>query len=225
MQLAEVVPWGRLFAEYQRMFALSELDLKKRVLGCADGPASFNAELTAQGGKVVSVDPLYGFSRDQIASRIAATRETVLQQVRRNREDFVWRQIESIEQLADLRRTAMELFLEDFEPGLHAGRYLAAELPHLPLAGNSFDLALCSHFLFLYSEQLSLEFHSEALRELCRVAPDVRVFPLVRLDGQISEYVAPVVKEFLAEGYAAEILQVDYEFQKGGNQLLRIRCG
>jgi hypothetical protein len=41
--LDSVVPWGRSFDEYVAMFALSEEDLGRRVLGCADGPASFNA--------------------------------------------------------------------------------------------------------------------------------------------------------------------------------------
>jgi hypothetical protein len=44
--LERVVPWGRSFDEYRRMFVLSSDDLRLRILGCADGPASFNAEAT-----------------------------------------------------------------------------------------------------------------------------------------------------------------------------------
>jgi len=55
-----VVPWGRSYEEYLRMFDLRPDDLKRCILGCADGPASFNSELTRRGGGVVSVDPLYG---------------------------------------------------------------------------------------------------------------------------------------------------------------------
>ena len=36
----EVVPWGRRLDEYRAMFDLSECDLKRRILGCGDGPAS-----------------------------------------------------------------------------------------------------------------------------------------------------------------------------------------
>lgn len=53
--LDQVVPWGRSYEEYLAMFALTEADLHKRILGCGDGPASFNAELTKRGGKVISV--------------------------------------------------------------------------------------------------------------------------------------------------------------------------
>ena len=60
--LEKVVPWGRSFGEYVAMFALSDADLHLRVLGCADGPASFNAEMHMRGRRVVcneSVGALY----------------------------------------------------------------------------------------------------------------------------------------------------------------------
>ncbi len=58
MKLTEVIPWGRSFDEYRLMFALSERDLVGRILGCGDGPASFNAEATAEGHSVISCDPI-----------------------------------------------------------------------------------------------------------------------------------------------------------------------
>ncbi len=53
MKLEEVVPWGRTLAEYQSMFSLSETDLTAKILGCGDGPASFNAEMMKLGYSVV----------------------------------------------------------------------------------------------------------------------------------------------------------------------------
>ena len=75
-QLDTIVPWGRNFDEYRRMFGLTPADLRLRLLGCGDGPASFNAELTASGGQIVSCDPLYRFSALQILDRIDETYET-----------------------------------------------------------------------------------------------------------------------------------------------------
>jgi hypothetical protein len=46
MELSKVVPWGGSLNEYRQVFSLSAEDLHKKILGCADGPASFNAELT-----------------------------------------------------------------------------------------------------------------------------------------------------------------------------------
>jgi len=41
--LDRVVPWGRSYDEYWRMFALSDDDARGRLLGCADGPANVAA--------------------------------------------------------------------------------------------------------------------------------------------------------------------------------------
>src|SRR5678815_1034496 len=70
--LDQVVPWGRSFDEYCRMFPLTDGDLDRRILGCGDGPASFNAEATRCGHRGVSCDPIYRFDRSQIEERIAA---------------------------------------------------------------------------------------------------------------------------------------------------------
>src|SRR5712691_13571891 len=190
--LNEVVPWGRSFDEYRRMFALSEADLRGSILGCADGPASFNAEATRRGTQVVSCDPLYGCETDQIRDRIAATCDQVLQQTRRNLREFVWDTIRSVEELGRVRMEAMQTFLDDFERGKRQGRYVEAELPALPFADQAFDLAVCSHFLFLYTVQTTEAFHRAAIFELCRVAREVRIFPLLALGGQPSMYVPSI---------------------------------
>ncbi|MDD5597648.1 MAG: hypothetical protein PHV82_06870 [Victivallaceae bacterium] len=218
--LEKVVPWGRSFAEYVAMFALTESDLRKSILGCGDGPAAFNAELTKRGGRVVSVDPVYRFSADEIRSRIAATYDKVIEQTVINRNEFVWKNIKSVEELARVRMAAMESFLEDFPKGV--SRYIAAELPSLPFKDREFELALCSHFLFLYSEQFSAEFHVRAVEELCRVADEVRIFPLLELGARKSRHFDRVVAELRQAGYRCVIEEVNYEFQKGGKQMLKV---
>ena len=57
-QVEDIVPWGRSFQEYVRMFALDDADLGRRMLRCADGPASFNRGVNQIGGSVISVDPM-----------------------------------------------------------------------------------------------------------------------------------------------------------------------
>ena len=47
--LDSVVPWGRNLNEYRLMFQLTDDDMKKRIAGFGDGPASFNFEATKQG--------------------------------------------------------------------------------------------------------------------------------------------------------------------------------
>jgi hypothetical protein len=224
--LRDVVPWGRSLDEYRRMFALSDDDLSKRILGAADGPASFNAELTERGGRVVSFDPLYGFTTAEINRRFEEVYEIVIDQTRRNADEFVWCEaIPDIETLGQMRRAAVRRFLADYDAGTALGRYVAAALPTLPFASNAFDLALCSHFLFLYSEHLSEGFHVESIRELCRVCREVRVFPLVELGGKPSRHISPVASRLRDEGCAVSIERVNYEFQRGANQVMRIACG
>ncbi|MBI1919579.1 MAG: SAM-dependent methyltransferase [Geobacter sp.] len=221
--LEKVVPWGRTFDEYVAMFALDSEDLAKRILGCGDGPASYNATLTSRGGSVVSIDPLYQFTAEEIAGRIDETCEIVMEQARQNADEFVWSHIRSIEELGHVRMGAMRDFLADYPLGKNAGRYIPGELPKLPFPDGAFDLALCSHFLFLYSAHYDCVFHLQSLRELCRVAREVRVFPVMELGSVRSRHVDSVVSELDAEGYQVSIERVSYEFQKGGNEMLRVR--
>jgi SAM-dependent methyltransferase len=218
-----VVPWGRSYEEYLRMFDLRPDDLKGRILGCADGPASFNSELTRRGGRVVSVDPLYEFSAGEIAQRIEETRDEVIGQTRREQDRFVWDTIGSVEELARIRMAAMKDFLDDYEPGKSGGRYLAAGLPDLPFEDREFDLALSAHLLFFYADQLPRDFHRAGLLELCRVAREVRIFPLVDVNGVLSYHLEPILNELASGELEAQIRTVPYEFQRGGNQMLRIR--
>ena len=220
--LKNVVPWGRSLDDYRQMFDLSDADLEKRILGCSDGPASFNAELTAQGGSVISLDPLYALEREAIAQRIEATFETVIAQTEQNVDAFIWQTIGSVDELKALRRRAMAAFLEDYSQGKVEGRYLEGSLPTLPFADKQFDLALCSHFLFLYSEQFDKAFHQQAVLELCRVASEVRIFPLLNLAGEPSPHVEPVMSSLRERGLEVCIQTVPYEFQRGAYQMLRI---
>lgn len=221
-RLDHVVPWGRSFDEYRRMFGLSDDDLQRRILGCADGPASFNAEATRLGAAVVSSDPLYAWAATDIQDRISATSDVVLEQTRVNADEFVWDDIGSVEDLGQLRLGAMREFLADYATGKASGRYVEAALPDLPFPDDYFDLALCSHFLFLYSEQLGRDFHDSALIELCRVAREVRVFPLLSLGGRPCPYVEATVDLLRERGHFVSLEPVPYEFQRGGNQMMRI---
>lgn len=217
-----VVPWGRSFDEYRRMFAISDRDLRSRILGCADGPASFNAEATQRGFEVISCDPLYRFNQARIRARVEATALEVLEQTAANRNEFVWNEFASVEELGRVRMQAMETFLADYQLGLEQGRYIDAELPSLPFSDAQFDLALCSHFLFLYSKEFDAEFHLAAIRELRRVAKEVRIFPVLAMGSVPSPHLDRVSATLKHEGLDVGIESVPYEFQRGGNKMMRL---
>jgi len=221
--LDQVVPWGRSFDEYRLMFALTDAELGLRIIGCGDGPASFNAEATRRGTRVVSCDPIYRYDVGQIRSRIESAYSQILEQTRQNLDDFVWTSIRSVDELGAVRMAAMNDFLADYAAGKAQGRYIDAELPNLPFRDLSFDLALCSHFLFLYTTQLGEAFHESAIREMCRVASEVRIFPLLALGTTLSPLVDRMVVSFGRHGFRVAIETVPYEFRRGGNEMMRIR--
>lgn len=223
MQLDQVVPFGRSLDEYRLMFSLSQEDMAKTIVGVADGPASFNAEMHALGRRVVSVDPLYAFSGRDIARQFYAVADDIIRQVKTTPEDWVWSYHRSADHLRDNRVRALTQFIADYERGRADGRYVTGELPQLALTHDRFDLALCSHFLFLYSDHFSYAFHREAIAEMLRVATEVRIFPLMTLKLTPSSYVEPLVQDFTAQGYVAQIHAVSYELQRGGNTMLSIK--
>ncbi|KEI71266.1 class I SAM-dependent methyltransferase [Endozoicomonas elysicola] len=225
MELESIVPWGRTLQEYESMFCLDERDIKKRILGCGDGPASFNAELSNLGGDAVSVDPIYQFSRDQIAGRIEYVRPKIMQQVRKNSGDYLWNSISSPEELELMRMTAMRKFLSDYDEGKISNRYIDASLPELPFQDKEFDLALCSHFLFLYSEHFSEPMHLKSIIELLRVAKEIRIYPLISLDNSPSIHLPQVLSSLKELDVKVELRAVGYEFQKGADHMLVATAG
>lgn len=222
MRLDQVVPWGRSYDEYVAMFALDHADLRKSILGCGDGPAAFNAELTSRGGKVVSVDPAYRLSADQFRCRIDAVYADVLAQVAAHRQQFIWTRIRNVAALGRQRMQAMQEFLQDYEQGKNAGRYIHAALPVLPFADQQFDLALCGHFLFLYSDYIDWQAHVDAVLELCRVAREVRIYPLLTLDNRLSPHLEAVREALQKQSLQARLLPVAYRFQRGADRMLVI---
>ena len=223
LKLEKIIPWGRCLDEYIAMFHLTSTDRQLAILDCAGGPASFNVEMTRQGHKVISCDPIYQFTAAEIAQRIQESYQTIVEGTQANLNCYNWIDIESPSRLGEVRMGAMQQFLEDLPAGIQQHRYITGELPLLPFNNRQFDLALCSHFLFTYADHLSQEFHLASILELCRVAAEVRIFPLLKTSGEPVPILPQIMKEIERQEYSAEIEEVGYEFQKGGNQMLRVR--
>lgn len=223
MQLAEIVPWGRSFDEYRAMFALSDADLDGQMLGCGDGPAAFNAEATLRGAQVVSVDPLYAFDAEAIAERIETARPQIESGLRTAPERYLWTHFRTVDDLVRTRLETMGRFLDDY-PGPGASpRYIDAALPSLPFEDSAFDLVLVSHLLFTYSEHLGDDGHRDGLAELMRVGREVRIFPLVTLDGNPSPHLEPALTQAEAAGWQVQVVPVEYAFQRDADRMLRLR--
>jgi hypothetical protein len=222
MKLERVVPFGRSLDEYIKMFSLTPADLGQRILSVGDGPASFNAEGTALGYNIQSVDPLYVFSAEEIRARFEAVVNDIIAQVERTPEDWVWTYHGSAQGLRKNREAVTQRFCQDFDQGKTAGRYRAGELPKLDFPDGSFGLGLSSHFLFLYSDLFDQAFHLEAICETLRVCQEVRIFPLLTLMLKPSPHLEPIMNQLQEKGFRCEIETVEYELQRGGNQMLKI---
>jgi hypothetical protein len=223
MVLDSVVPFGRSLDEYVKIFSLSQTDLAGKLIGIGDGPASFNAEGTQLGYAITSVDPVYIFSGAEIKTRFDQVVDPIVNQIRATPNDWVWDYHQSPERLKDNRVAVIHRFLEDYAIGKQAGRYVVGELPTLAFAEQEFSLALCSHLLFLYSDHFDYEFHLASIQEMLRVAAEVRIFPLLTLNLQRSPYLDKIMAGLRQQGFHPTVQRVDYELQRGGNEMLVIR--
>lgn len=223
MRLEKVVPFGRCLDEYAKMFNLTESDFCLNILGVGDGPASFNAELSGLGGRVTSIDPIYVFNASEIRSKFYEVLDGIIAQIKATPTDWVWSYHSSPENLRENRIRTTEIFSGDFAKSKESGRYVVGELPSLPFEDEAFDLALCSHFLFLYSAHFNYDFHLRSVKEMLRVAREIRIFPLLTLMLEKSPHLIRLIDELSIEGYHVEIHPAGYELQQGGNEVMVIK--
>jgi len=99
-------------------------------------------------------------------------------------------------------------------------RYVPASVTQVPFHDDTFDLALCSHFLLLYSLQLDYDFQFTSFQEMKRVVREVRVFPLLDLDANRSDPLPPLMNALENLGHTARLETVSYEFIKGADLML-----
>lgn len=194
------------------------------VLDCCAGGSGFVAEAVARGTDAVAADPAYEMTDGDLADLVHRSQHAGTGIVDEHPDRFVWHWYGSKERRDEMRATATESFLADRRR--HAERYVAASLPELPFEDHRFDLALCSHLLFTWSNQLDADWHLAALRELARVARgEIRVFPLVgQGPGEPVPFLDDVRRRLDENGLPSETRQVPYEFQRDADRMLVIDC-
>jgi SAM-dependent methyltransferase len=218
-----IISWGRTLDEYRAFFALDDLSAYESIVDVGAGPASFTAEVNELGTPCTAVDPMYvADDVEQIRAKFEATRKDVLTSFEKSPERFLWGYYGTPERLQTIRRGALERCLVDRAEHASKQRYVPARLPALPFEDGAFDLALCSHMLFLYSHVLDVEFHLRAVEELLRIAREVRIYPLVALEGGPSPYLEAVVNKLRETDVALELVPVKFEHLPGATKMLRI---
>jgi hypothetical protein len=211
---------SRSAAEYRAMFGLTPADLAvPAVLDCCAGGSSFAAETA---GRVVAADPAYALDQHDLAGRVRASLREGDQIILEHAGDFDWSWYRTRAARTQLRAAAAERFLADIRA--RPGRYIAAALPRLPLTTAGFDLVLCSHLLFTWSDLLDADWHHNALAELARVARrEVRVYPtVVQGTGHPVAFLDDLRAALHADGSRTRLQEVPYRFQRNADQMLVI---
>ena len=219
-----IISWGRTFDEYAAFFTLKDVAQYRSILDVGAGPAPFTAEVSAKGVPCTAVDSMYCVRNvPEIRRKFEITRNDVMASFRKNPERFSWSYYSSPRRLEKIRRRALDAFLADSNVKHVSSRYVAAGLLNLPFADGTFDLALGSHILFLYSHVVDLDFHISGLLEMLRVAREVRIYPLVALGGGRSEYFDPTLESLREKNFRLELVGMDFEHLPGATEMPRIR--
>ena len=214
------VLWGHDSEDYREMFDLTQEDLHSSILEYGCGPSAFNVQQTLNQHRIVSCDPLFVLDKDTLSSKASMIFANTADEIEKDYSDFSHKG--SLEQLIADRKKGMNLFFEDYHSGKEQGRYMGVTDDHLPFKDFSFDFALVSHYLFEDLYDQTVEFHLAVIRELARVAKEVRIFPLTDRHSNTSEFLGPVLLGLQQENYGVEVREVPFHFHHSGNAMLRV---
>ncbi|GAE32188.1 class I SAM-dependent methyltransferase [Halalkalibacter hemicellulosilyticus] len=212
----------RSYTEYEQMFQVSQT-VKGKVLDVAAGASSFTAEALKRGLDAYAVDPQYEKSvnvlQEEGSNELLQAREKLLHAY----ELFNWETYGSLDKLMKLRERSLTMFLNSYVE--FRERYINGQLTLLPFADNQFSLIVCSHFLFLYGKQFTVDFHERSLHELiriCEIGGEIRLYPLVGFDGNVYPHMDELEQRLFELPVTIKRVKVDFQFVKGATHMLVI---
>lgn len=211
--------WGLGLDDYREMFDLKDEDLSAKILECFPGATSFNAQAKKLKADIISCDRIYKYKPDQLEKFIQQHMQqmkTLLEQQNLSLDKF-----DSLDALLEYRQQHIKEFLTDFKKPGAENRYIAKSLDDSFFDDMDFDLALCSHDLFAGHSD-NIDFHLDVISRLSELADEIRIFPLLNQNSEISELVGPITLLLQQNNFGVEIREVKYHLQPKGNAMLRI---
>ena len=223
LDLERIVFIGRTFEEYLDMFLLSKEELQgKKILDCPAGACSFTAIGNKSGFDVTACDIAYYHSSEDLKNKGIQDIEHTMERMQTAKNNYKWDYFGDVSGLKKHRLNALQDCSKDMKE--FNERYIPVTLPSLPFDNEEFDILLSAHFLFMYADRLDEQFHLETLNELLRVTKEeVRIFPLVDLEGKRYEHLDKIISYLNDNGYTVEEVKVPYEFQINANSMLKIK--
>ncbi len=219
------VLWGHHLTEYVDMFDLGADIVDKKVLEFASGPTAVNKELTAKSGHIKSCDPWFSADFKKMQHQFSVHLDQQLERMQTYPERFNFDKYGGCETFIAKRQQGISEFLNDYLKGYEQGRYLGVQDFHLPFPNSSFDIALCSNYLFADLLSQDLAFHLKWIKELARVAHEVCIYPLTENDGQISQWLGPVLLQLQQEGFLVVIQEVPFRLLPNSKAMLKLSSG
>lgn len=212
--------WIYDFSDYQQMYDLTQADFEKVILDFSAGISSFNAQACARGMQVISADPAYHLSETDMHSHARSVLHHTISQLEADPTRLQNHSVSMRQKIESLWEKTEATFLQDYAAGKLQARYQSIQLPTFPFATLQFQLALCTDYVFHHA--LSREKVHAILKELARVAEEVRIFPLLDSNGKMPAELGPLMLYFQQKNYGIEVREVPYHTLKGGNAMLRI---
>lgn len=218
----EVIPgWVHGLEEYKQMFDLKPVDFEKRILDFPGSISSFNADVHEKAPNVVSGDAIYRLDTDEMRDYAATVLDADADYLKKHADKLLRRGAAALDEIFAMWERNKLHFIQDYAAGKREGRYEAVLMPELPYKDHQFQLALCSDYVFNRHIQNDCR-PDQVVKELCRVAEELRIFPLLTEAGDVSEWLGPIMLELQKNNYGLEVRQVSFENLKGGNAMLRV---
>ncbi|MFH8385438.1 hypothetical protein ACH4E7_31615 [Kitasatospora sp. NPDC018058] len=149
----DVLVTSRPLDEYCALFGLTRAQLAALpgpLLDCPGGAAGLAAEARELGCRVIAADPAYALPLPEVAAHALAARDSMaVAMAARPRLYPALGRCRTESYLRSWDR-ARRLFTAD--SAAHPQRYVAAALPRLPFADDTFGLTLSGYLLFAYPE-------------------------------------------------------------------------
>jgi hypothetical protein len=212
--------WIDDFDDYRQMYDLTTVELSKKILDFSAGTSSFNCEAHRQGMSVVSVDASYQLGLDEMRLQADHCFFHAVEQLRTNSKRLKASSEQAVLKVIAQWQKNLALFLADYATGKQEGRYQPCVLPTLPYEANQFQLALCTNYFF--NQSMPRETILLTLKELARVAEEVRIFPLLDSEGNMPAELGPLMLYFQQNHFGVEVRAVSHRALKNGNAMLRV---